>query len=77
MRALALAVALALPIAAQQPLDRTKVPVPGKPPVLRVPSWTRSALANGADLIVSEQNDLPLVSLQITFMGGADQYEPP
>src|SRR5204862_152499 len=31
---------------------------------------------NGADLIVSEKHDLPLISFAITFMGGADQFEP-
>ena len=52
-----------------------KVPAPGKPPVLRVPTWTRATLANGAELVVSEKHDLPLVSFTITFMGGADQFE--
>ena len=76
--ALALAMAgavLSLPLSAQQTLDRTKVPPPGKPPVLRVPVWTRASLANGADLVVSEKHDLPLVSFSITFLGGADQFE--
>ena len=62
--------------APRQVLDRTKVPPPGKPPVLRVPTWTKSVLTNGADLIVSEKHDLPLVSLSITLLGGANQYEP-
>ena len=76
--ALALAITgavLSLPLSAQQTLDRTKVPPPGKPPVLRVPVWTRASLANGADLVVSEKHDLPLVSFSITFLGGADQFE--
>ena len=60
---------------AQQTLDRTKVPPAGKPPVLRVPTWTRATLANGAELMVSEKHDLPLVSFSITFLGGADQFE--
>ncbi len=64
----------ALP-ASSQPLDRTKQPPIGKVPELRVPAWTRSKLANGAELIVSEKHDLPLVSFSITFMGGADQFE--
>src|SRR3954470_183436 len=66
----------ALPIAAQQTLDRTKVPAPAPPPVLHVPAWTKATLANGAQLIVSEKSDLPLVSVRITFLGGADQFEP-
>src|SRR5256885_4244142 len=60
---------------AQQPLDRTKVPPPGSTPVLHVPGWTRTQLANGATLIVSERHNLPLVSFAITFVGGANQFE--
>ena len=61
---------------AQQPLDRTKVPTPGANPALRVPSWTKTQLANGATLIVSERRGLPLVSFSISFIGGANQFEP-
>jgi zinc protease len=61
---------------AQQPLDRTKVPAPGKSPVLTVPAWTKTQLANGATLIVSERHNLPLVSFSITFLGGSNQFEP-
>jgi zinc protease len=60
---------------AQGTLDRTKQPPIGKPPELRVPTWTKSKLSNGAELIVSEKHDLPLVSFSITFLGGADQFE--
>jgi zinc protease len=60
---------------AQQPLDRTKVPPPGKTPQLRVPTWTKTVLANGATLIVSERPGLPLVSFSLTFLGGANQFE--
>jgi zinc protease len=66
----------ALRVAAQQPLERSQVPPPGPPPVLRVPAWTRAPLANGAELIVCEKRDLPLVSFTITLLGGADQVEP-
>src|SRR5688572_6374388 len=61
---------------AQQPLDRTKIPVPGPNPVLRVPAWTKTQLSNGATLIVSERKGLPLVSFNITFLGGSNQFEP-
>ena len=59
-KALALAAALVISLAnlaalAQQPLDRTKTPPPGPTPVLRVPTWTRTQLANGATLIVSDE----------------------
>lgn len=60
---------------AQQPLDRTKIPMPGKTPELRVPGWSKTILPNGATLIISEQHNLPLVSFSITFIGGADQFE--
>jgi zinc protease len=61
---------------ARQEFDRTKVPPPGPAPVLRVPGWTRTTLTNGADLIVVQKSDLPLVSFNITFLGGANQFEP-
>jgi zinc protease len=78
LRWLPLAIVLGVSISssAQQAVDRKKVPPPGPPPVLRVPAWTKSALSNGADLIVSEKHDLPLISFSITFLGGADQFEP-
>src|SRR5690348_18340055 len=61
---------------AQQTLDRTKIPPPGVTPVLHVPAWTKTQLANGATLIVSERHNLPLVSFSITFVGGSNQFEP-
>ena len=64
------------PLEAQETLDRSKQPPIGKTPELRVPSWTRSRLSNGAELVVSERHDLPLVSFSITFLGGADPFEP-
>ena len=70
------AIVLAVDASARQALDRTKVPAPGKTPELRVPTWTKTTLANGADFIVSEKHDLPLVSFSITFLGGANQFEP-
>lgn len=65
-----------LPLPAQQTLDRNQIPPPGKTPALHVPAWTRATLANGAELIVSEKHDLPLVSFSLTIMGGSCQYEP-
>jgi zinc protease len=71
------AAALAWPVMARQDFDRSKVPEPGPKPTLHVPAWTRTTLANGADLVVSEKHDLPLVSFTITFLGGSDQFEQP
>jgi zinc protease len=80
-RLLAISAALLIAFAsvgsfAQQTLDRTKVPPPGETPVLKVPAWTKTQLSNGATLIVSERHNLPLVSFAITFVGGANQFEP-
>jgi len=80
-KVLALAAALVISLAniaalAQQTLDRTAVPPPGPTPVLNVPTWTKTQLANGSTLIVSERHGLPLVSFQITFLGGSNQFEP-
>lgn len=80
-------VSLATPLAAQQKavqsgnaskttLDRTKIPAAAKPVDLRVPTWTKTTLGDGAELIVSEKHDLPLVSFTINFVGGTAQYEP-
>ncbi len=61
---------------AQQPLDRDVVPTPGPAPTLHVPEWTRTRLADGAELVVAPKHDLPLVSFSIDFVGGADNFEP-
>lgn len=74
--ALALALSVSVAVSAQQALDRKKIPAPGPTPVLRVPTWTKSTLSNGAELVVSEKHDLPLISFSITFLGGDAQFEP-
>jgi len=76
LAAFAMLAVLSLPVLSQQALDRTKVPPPGKTPALQVPVWTKAKLSNGADLIVSEKHNLPLVSFSIVIMGGSSQYEP-
>ena len=65
------------PAASPGQFDRKQVPLPGKPPELRVPAWTTSGLSNGAQLIVSERKGLPLVSFTINFLGGTHQFEKP
>ena len=47
-----LVITLVTVVSAQETLDRTKVPPPGKTPVLRVPTWTTTQLPNGATLVV-------------------------
>ncbi|MGH9371707.1 MAG: hypothetical protein ACRD15_09270, partial [Vicinamibacterales bacterium] len=64
----ALAAAVSAAPSAQQPLDRSRIPQPGKAPELRVPAWTKTTLANGAELLVAEKHDLPLIAFSITFL---------
>jgi zinc protease len=76
LSSLAIALCVSAAVAGQQAIDRKTIPPPGPAPALHVPTWTKTALANGADLIISEKHDLPLVSFSITFLGGGDQLEP-
>ena len=62
--------------AASKTLDRTKIPTAARAADLHVPSWTKTTLADGAELVVSEKHDLPLVSFSINFVGGSAQFEP-
>lgn len=71
-----LALVAAAATARAQTLDRTKVPTPGPTPQLHVPAWTTTTLPDGALLIVSPRHNLPLVSFNIAFVGGAAQFEP-
>ncbi len=56
-------------------LNRTVAPAVGPSPRLSVPPRTHSHLADGAELTVSERHTLPLVTFDMEFIGGADQYE--
>src|SRR5207248_7865245 len=62
--------------AATAALDRAVPPTPGAAPAVHVPTWTRTRLPNGADLVVVEKHDLPLVSFSINFVGGSYNFEP-
>jgi predicted Zn-dependent peptidase len=59
-----------------QALDRNVPPTPGPTPTIHIPTWTRARLANGAELVVTEKHDLPLVAFQINFVGGSYNFEP-
>ena len=63
-------------VATKVSFDRRAVPTPGKVPELTIPFWNKVSLTDGAQLVVSERHGLPLVSVQINFIGGANQYEP-
>jgi zinc protease len=62
---------------ARPPIDRSRTPEPGPAPTLKVPAWTTTTLDNGATLVVSPRRELPLVSVTISFLGGAIQHEDP
>ncbi len=64
------------PLAAQAILDRSVPPTPGPTPAIVVPTWTRTTLSNGAELVVTEKHGLPLVAFSIQLVGGADNFEP-
>jgi zinc protease len=64
------------PTAKPASFDRSAIPVAGSTPALRVPTWTSLKLANGAELVVSSRHNLPLVSVNINFVGGSAQYDP-
>jgi zinc protease len=73
----ALLVASAAPVIAQTvTFDRRVVPAAGKSPELHIPTWTTTTLSNGAKLVVSPRHSLPLVSFQLNFIGGSNQYDP-
>ena len=57
-------------------LDRNVAPPPGLTPKLRVPGWTHAMLRNGAELVVTQKHDLPLVAVNIDFVGGSYNFEP-
>lgn len=74
-----LAITFVLPttsVVAQGQLDRSKPPKVAPASALRVPTWTTTKLTNGAQLIVVEKHDLPLVAVNVDFVGGATSYEP-
>jgi zinc protease len=86
VRALAL-LALALPLpavaqpvrkepaapqtAAQPPLDRSRRPVAPPPPAFTFPAIERRTLANGLEVAVVENHELPVVAVRVVNEGGA------
>jgi zinc protease len=74
-----LVVVASAPVLAQagkSSFDRKATPKAGADPVAKIPTWTKSTLSNGAQLIVVERHSLPLVSFQMSFVGGSNQIEP-
>ena len=59
--------------------DRSKPPVPGTPPELRLPKLQRGTLSNGLKIILAERHEVPLVNFTLAFDAGyaADQLASP
>ncbi|HWZ96451.1 MAG TPA: pitrilysin family protein [Candidatus Dormibacteraeota bacterium] len=59
--------------------DRSKPPVPGTPPELKLPKLQRSTLSNGLKVILAERHEVPLVNFTMAFDAGyaADQLAAP
>jgi zinc protease len=59
--------------------DRSKSPVPGTPPELKLPKLQRSTLSNGLKVILAERHEVPLVNFTMAFDAGyaADQLAAP
>jgi zinc protease len=58
--------------------DRSKPPVPGEPPALKVPTVQHAQLSNGLKIELSERHDLPEVSFWLILDAGfaSDQAVP-
>ncbi len=59
--------------------DRSKPPVPGTPPELKLPKLQRGTLSNGLKVILAERHEVPLVNFTLVFDAGyaADQLASP
>ncbi|HET9803608.1 MAG TPA: pitrilysin family protein, partial [Candidatus Acidoferrum sp.] len=59
--------------------DRSKAPVPGAPPELKLPKLQRSTLSNGLKVILAERHEVPLVNFTLVLDAGyaADQLAAP
>ena len=68
---LVVATALTVSLAAQQGPDRSKAPVPGPAPVLKLPPIQKRALANGLPVWIVEMHEVPLVNLVLVIKAGA------
>lgn len=58
-------------VAAQQGPDRTKVPMPGPAPALKLPPIQKRALSNGLPVWIVEMHEVPVASLALIVKAGA------
>jgi len=64
-------IALTVTLAAQQAPDRTKVPVPGAAPSLKLPPIQKRALSNGLPVWIVEMHEVPLANFSLVIKAGA------
>jgi zinc protease len=69
--ATSLILALAAAPAAQQAPDRSKAPVPGPAPSLRLPPVQKRTLSNGLPVWVVEMHEVPVVDVTLIIKSGA------
>jgi predicted Zn-dependent peptidase len=62
-------ISLLTPVAAQAP-DRSKAPVPGPAPALKVPQIQKRALANGLPVWIVEMHEVPVVDVTLIVKSG-------
>ena len=68
----ALVAALAVvSLSAQQGPDRSKAPVPGPAPILKLPPIQKRALTNGLPVWIVEMHEVPVASLALIIKAGA------
>ena len=72
----ALAVAATTPLTAQQRPDRSKPPVTGPAPELKLPPIQRFTLGNGLRVWLLEQHEVPLVQANLVVLSGASADVP-
>jgi len=68
---LILALAVALPAAAQDKPDRSKPPAIGPAPSLKLPDVTRQKLSNGVEVWIVEHHEVPLAQVNLIVRSGS------
>jgi zinc protease len=64
---------------ATESVDRSKMPVTGSPPELKLPKLERSTLSNGLKVVLAERHEIPVVNFRLHVDAGyaADQFASP
>jgi len=71
----ALLAAAAVSLSAQGP-DRTKPPVPGPPPTLKLPNIQKQQLSNGLPVWIVEQHEVPVAQVNLVVLSGSADDPP-